>query len=371
MGGDRVRICQTLSFLIDDYDVDVVYVTHDKTAKVLKSENPLINNEYRFYIPKITRYIQAAKTLFNRTPLFVNHYYNRTVQKFINNLILHKHYDRIVCGSIAMAKYLLKHTNAAIYLDMTDSLSMNYKNRISKERILSRVFWRINLARTMRFEKKCVSTFNCTSYISRIDQNFLNTNGKTCIVPNYVHIPQNIPPKNHNSKNIVFVGKMDYEPNIMAATFFAQQVFPIIRQKGDYKFVIVGMNPTETVQKLAQKDVVIVTGKVDSVEPYYQDAAIVVAPMLSGSGIQNKIIEAMAQECCVVTTSFGAEGLEEISDGIVITSTNPQLMSETIISLLENDSRRAMISRKARLLTQQFLSYEKVQKYFRNFIADC
>ena len=100
--------------------------------------------------------------------------------------------------------------------------------------------------------------------------------------------------------NIIFVGKMSYEPNIVAVNFFSTQIFPLLKAKySELKFIIVGANPDERVRKLADIEGVTVTGFVDSIERYFRHSTIVVAPMLTGAGIQNKIIQAMSYGCCV------------------------------------------------------------------------
>ena len=107
--------------------------------------------------------------------------------------------------------------------------------------------------------------------------------------------------------NIIFVGKMSYEPNIVAVNFFSTQIFPLLKAKySELKFIIVGANPDERVRKLADIEGVTVTGFVDSIERYFRHSTIVVAPMLTGAGIQNKIIQALSFGCCVAKTTIGA-----------------------------------------------------------------
>lgn len=83
-------------------------------------------------------------------------------------------------------------------------------------------------------------------------------------------------------------------------------------------FTIVSANPTTAVKKLTSIPGIEVTGFVSSIEPYLVNSSIVVAPMLTGTGVQNKIIQAMAYSYCVATTSTGTEGLELDGDEIAI-----------------------------------------------------
>jgi polysaccharide biosynthesis protein PslH len=110
---------------------------------------------------------------------------------------------------------------------------------------------------------------------------------------------------------IAFVGTLDWHVNIEAVHWMAQSVLPIIRQtRPATQFTIVGRNPGPEVVALAGLPGVSVEANVPEVVSYLRRADVVVAPILYGSGVQNKVIEALATGRPVVTTSIGFEGLE-------------------------------------------------------------
>ncbi len=114
----------------------------------------------------------------------------------------------------------------------------------------------------------------------------------------------------------VFTGTMDYPPNIDAACWFARDVLPLIRaQLGHAQFYVVGTNPSQEVQRLAQLDGVHVTGRVPDVRPYVAHAVASVAPLRIARGIQNKVLEAMAMGKPVITTPQALEGIDEAQAG--------------------------------------------------------
>lgn len=111
-------------------------------------------------------------------------------------------------------------------------------------------------------------------------------------------------------RQIVFVGTMDYYPNVEAATSFANRVWPEVREKlPDSRLLIVGANPTPAVSALGGIPGVTVTGTVPDVRPYYHDALAAIVPLRTGGGTRLKILEAMAAGVPVVSTILGAEGL--------------------------------------------------------------
>src|SRR5579864_8341268 len=105
---------------------------------------------------------------------------------------------------------------------------------------------------------------------------------------------------------IVFTGAMDYSPNVEAVLYFAQECWPLIRERIPHAtWQIVGKNPSLDVQKLAKLPGVTVTGSVADVRPYFASAQLAIAPLRVGGGTRLKILEAMAMRKAVVSTSLG------------------------------------------------------------------
>lgn len=126
--------------------------------------------------------------------------------------------------------------------------------------------------------------------------------------PDYFQPPT--PPPARDPGALCFVGSMDYLPNVGAMTHFVERVLPEVRAaRPDVTLAIVGRNPTASVQRLAEHPGVEVTGAVDDVRPWLSRSAAMVVPLTIGGGTRLKIVEAMAMECPVVSTTVGAEGL--------------------------------------------------------------
>ena len=105
--------------------------------------------------------------------------------------------------------------------------------------------------------------------------------------------------------DLIFVGNMGYYPNIQAMEFFIQKIYPRVKKfQKDIKVYIVGTNPKRVIKSMANNENVFVTGFVDDVKKYLYRSKIFIAPVQSGSGIQNKILEAMSCGVPVITTSI-------------------------------------------------------------------
>jgi len=111
-------------------------------------------------------------------------------------------------------------------------------------------------------------------------------------------------------QGVVFTGAMDYWPNIDAVTWFAERIFPAVRDAVPAaQFTIVGSRPTEAVTALARQPGVVVTGGVPDVRPWIAHAACAVAPLRIARGVQNKVLEAMAMARPVIASPQAAEGI--------------------------------------------------------------
>jgi glycosyltransferase involved in cell wall biosynthesis len=174
--------------------------------------------------------------------------------------------------------------------------------------------WRSH--RIKKREKNAVEASDLSFCCSERDRKLLWDEPE--VIPNAINLEnygfeQEEPEEYQGMEKIaVFVGDMEYKPNIEAA----ENIQKIAKEAENWNFFLVGRNPTEKVQEIGEKENIHVTGSVEEVEPYIQHSDICLAPLDSGSGTRLKILEYLAYEKPVISTSKGAEGLE-IEDIII------------------------------------------------------
>jgi len=141
---------------------------------------------------------------------------------------------------------------------------------------------------------------------------------------------------------------MDYWANVDAVVWFAQEVFPLLKQSfGKARFYIVGSKPTKSVLQLAEADeAVIVTGRVEDVRTYVAHADVVVAPLRIARGIQNKVLEAMAMARPVVVTSAAMEGIAGNADIQVKVEDDPEHFARQVADILDQPFQQAPENRR-------------------------
>lgn len=202
-----------------------------------------------------------------------------------------------------------------------------------------------------KWEPKFSARFDLCVTMSDIDKELLlsvNPILNIQTIPNGVDTKEFplLPEKNGKLMyHILFVGNMDYRPNIDAVEYFTREVMPLLdERKPNYMFWIVGINPREEVLALKSSKVQ-VTGRVPDVRPYYENTQIVVVPLFAGGGTRLKILEAMSLGRPVVSTTIGAEGLALVSGEQYLVANTPQEFCDSIELLItDQEYRKKMIA---------------------------
>lgn len=139
-----------------------------------------------------------------------------------------------------------------------------------------------------------------------------------------------------DEKAIVFVGTMDYWPNVDGVKWFATSVMPMVRERWPQaRFHIVGRNPSKEVTALAS-DSVLVSGTVADIRPYLQHAGAVVVPMRVARGVQNKILEAMAMAQPVITAPACASAIGAGAEAGLLQASGSQAFFAALRVLFDN-----------------------------------
>ena len=174
-------------------------------------------------------------------------------------------------------------------------------------------------------------------------------------VPNVVHRPRLPPPSVQPVVRVLFVGNLTHAPNTLGLRVFIEEGWPrVVEALGErVSFTIVGMNPNPAMLRLAASIGAPVHANVPSLDPYYLDSDIVIAPILFGGGTRIKILEAMAFGRPVVSTSVGAEGLALEPGRHAMIADGMEHFADAIIALARDRGRRLAMAAEARALQER------------------
>ena len=151
---------------------------------------------------------------------------------------------------------------------------------------------------------------------------------------------------------------MRYEPNIRAARYLALEVMPLVWEKmPTATLLIAGAYPKHNVTSLAN-DRITVSGSVPDIRESYASAKILAAPMQTGSGLQNKLLEAMAMGVPCVTTSIANDSLHATPDKEILIGDNPMSFADHVVQLLQDAALRATLAENGYRFVHENYSWE-------------
>ena len=277
-----------------------------------------------------------------------------------------RHWDLLIVVQTSQARsidYLPKFPAAALVVH--DIRSLLFGRRADAQRHLRRR-WRREARRYFRFERDYSQKFDVLVAVSEHDAAWMRKHyGASHVVALPLPLDADYfrPGSNELERGnvILFTGLMNHPPNVDAALFFAQEVFPEIRKTvPEAEFWVVGRDPSPEVQALAALDGVKVTGAVPDTRPYFAAASVVVVPLRFASGARYKILEAWAMNKCVVATRLGAEGLEAQHGRNIYFADDAVSMANTIVRLLREPELRSSVSKAGRHIVVTRHSWQEV-----------
>ncbi|MCA9181675.1 MAG: glycosyltransferase, partial [Planctomycetales bacterium] len=160
--------------------------------------------------------------------------------------------------------------------------------------------------------------------------------------------------------NCVFVGVLDYYPNIEGITWFCREVWPAVRRAiPEATLSIVGRHPTPRVAELGELPGVTVVGEVPDVRPYLSRAAAAIAPLQIARGVQNKVLEAMSAGTPVIATAEALTGLQAEPDQDALLGVDAGDWQAKLIQLLTDSQLRQELSACGRAYVESHHAWEQ------------
>jgi polysaccharide biosynthesis protein PslH len=207
--------------------------------------------------------------------------------------------------------------------------------------------------RVKRFEADAYRRFNRIVVVTEEDRDALQALDPNLIVdviPNGVDAEFFTPSgSTQRRRTVVFHGVMNFGPNVRAAEYLATRVWPdVLRLRRDAELAIVGRAPVRKVRSLSAIRGVEVTGEVQDVRPWLRGGGVYVCPMLSGTGIKNKLLEAMACGMACVATPLALRGMRAVPGRDLLVADGADALATQIAKVLDDDALAARLGQAAR-----------------------
>lgn len=247
-----------------------------------------------------------------------------------------------------------------VVLDFIDALSVNMGQRATRRYPPYRWLMRAEAQRTLAYERLLLSEYEQAVISSPQDRHAIAEAGNLHAVANGVAVERDLQAVERERETVVFSGTMWYFPNVDASVWFAKEVWPAIRREVPGALInLVGARPAKAVRDLESVPGIQVTGFVPDLHAYLRRSTVAVAPMRSGSGMQFKVIEAMANRTPVVATSHALGGISVVAGQHLLVADTAEDFAAAVVGLLHDASARQRLSDAAFELVDQNYAWGK------------
>jgi len=359
--GDMLRPYNFIKELAKRHTIDLCtfYQDKDELNNVAEMRKYCQNIEVIF-LPKVLSCLNMLRSFMNFKPFQVNYYHSGKMAKKIRRMSQKNGYDIVHIVLQRMMPYAAYCNGEKVVLDQIDALSLNMRRRAAKEtNPLKKIAFSYEEAGMRRQEEASRGRYDACIVTSEVDKEALD-DSRIKVVPNGVDTEYFILEETTKDIDLVFTGNMGYFPNVDAACYLCEEILPeVLKIYPKLKMYIVGARPDSRVRSLADNKNIFVTGFVKDIRPYLNRAKVFVAPLRSGSGIQNKILEAMACGLKVVTTSHGNAGIKAEDRKHLIVVDDQAEFSNTLIDILKNGDKSEKLGQNAQVLVKDNFSWAK------------
>lgn len=347
--GDKLRAFHQLKELSKKFDVTLFALSnndipsehlekvHEYCSEIIVHKQDILQKSWNI-----------LRSAMNGNPFQVGYFYSSKGHKKIKSLLKARPHDHIYCQLIRMSEYVKNEHSIPKTLDYMDALSAGIQRRVAKQKIHKRWLFRTEAKRLKRYESLMFDFFENRTIISQQDQQLImHPNSKEIVcIPNGIEASFFEEISLKKTHDFVFVGNMSYPPNVEAIAYVSENILPKFPNR---TLLISGSSPSKRVKKIASENPQIeLTGWVDDIRYSYARGRIFVAPMMIGTGMQNKLLEAMAIGVPCITTPLANNPIGTKENSEILVASTPEEFQNAINILLKDEIKYIEIQTNAR-----------------------
>ena len=294
---------------------------------------------------KLQILLGLVRAFFKGLPMQCGYFYNRKAAKKVNALIA-KHKPDMLYGQLLRVAEYIRHKDIPKAIDYQDIFSYGMKRRADIASFITRPIYNMEYRRLARYEAAIFDDFDVRTIISEPDRKLFphEKRDEILIIPNGVDHDFFKPMEREKKYDLVFTGNMSYPPNVNAVEYLANEILPIVwKTRPETTLYIAGATPDPKVKKAAS-DKIIVSGWLDDIRDAYAQSRVFIAPMRIGTGLQNKLLEAMSMRLPAITSPLANASLGAKPDEEILIGNNAQEMAQNIITLLTDTEKAEQIA---------------------------
>jgi polysaccharide biosynthesis protein PslH len=363
-------------------EVHMVAVNSTKQwIKPVQFEKEIIDT-LNFQFVQVNTRLNALSVFFNLLgghDYFTRRFYSKQMELKIKALISKTQFDVVLLEHLSMAHYLpviSKNGAVPVILKMHNVESNLVEQRIKRSRgLFKRAYLKLQLNRLKNFEKEaCAAVDGLVAFTKEDAKHFqeINQNTNISIQPLPIHGELTRPtPMVHDAKKSFYhIGSMDWWPNQEGMAWFLKKVWPLLKDKIESSFHFAGKQMPQEFNSYNNHKT-FCDGEVECATDYHLRHGIMVVPLLSGSGIRMKILEAMSIGKCIISTSLGAQGIGCTHRHNILIADTVEEFSE-LIRLCDKEPEYAKrIGCEAKKFAYNYFSIIEASQKCNDFLVHC
>ena len=383
--GDKIRSYNIIKFLSKFYQIYLFFLIDSpedvENLTPLESISTYIHYDF---INSTTKKALSSLALVSGRPISTKYFYSSKLQKAIDHVLEKNNIDIVFCFSSPTAEYLFRSPvyeqikeRSKLVMDLIDVDSEKWWDYSKRSKWPQSLIYKLEAKYLLKYEFRIANEFDNVFLVSEEEKGvFL----KKVEASNIAALPNGVDLEFFSRKyksrlskenpTLTFTGVMNYWPNVDGVIWFADKVFPKVREVfPTCEFFIVGKDPSKEVKALAERPGIKVTGFVEDVRDYLAIADVCIVPLNIARGIQNKILEAMSMGKPVITTSRALEGICAVPGRDVLVADNPSNFAQHIISLLSKPELISQFGKKARICVEEKYSWQTAYQILSNSLG--
>jgi sugar transferase (PEP-CTERM/EpsH1 system associated) len=347
--GDKLRAYHLVKRLAKDHEVFLFCLSDQRTeAADLAHLRTFCAHIEVVHIPAWRILWRMITALLSRLPFQVSYFHHAHAQRAIDRVIADFRPDHVLCQLVRTTEYVRHRYALPKTLDYMDTLSKGMERRAETATFYMRPALRAETRRLISYENLMLDLFDHHTIISAQDRELLYhpRREQVEVVPNGVDAAFFTPREAEKQYDLLFTGNMNYPPNIDSVLYLVNKVLPLVRrERPGTSLLIAGVDPGQRVRELAERDPLVqVSGWVKDIRDSYAAARIFVAPMQIGTGLQNKLLEAMAMRMPCVTSDLANNAVGATPGTSILIGHEPQDYAAHILRLLKDPVEREALA---------------------------
>ncbi len=368
--GDKLRAYNQIKYLSKNNDVYLFCVSHQKvTQSQLDALAPFCKDMCVVKSPRLVNYLNVVRNYFYAKSLQIGYWDSKRARKGFKKF-QQKVQPDVIYSQMVRTMTWVSHSTLPKVMDFQDALSMNTERRMDLAHGLWHYILHFEFKMLRSSEYNAFKIFDALTIISDVDSEAIphRKNSEIKVLPNGVDFQYFSPMIKQPQYDIVFCGNMSYLPNVNACSFLVEKVMPIVwKQIPAARVLIAGATPCAKVMRY-NSDKVKVAGWVEDIRECYASAKLLAAPMQIGSGLQNKLLEAMAMQIPCVATSIANNSLHAQNGKDILISDDADGFAQHIVSLLNDETLRHNVAMSGYDFVKENYSWESSVEKLENIL---